>query len=46
LALPASRAGIACFRVALQTAGEDPQKVMPAMERVVRLVISTASPSP
>ena len=46
LALLASQVGIACFRVALQTAEEDPQKVMPAMERVVRLVISTASPSP
>jgi AcrR family transcriptional regulator len=46
LALLASQVGIACFRVALQTAGEDPEKVMPAMERVVRLVISTASPVP
>ncbi|MBU2669363.1 TetR family transcriptional regulator [Actinoplanes bogorensis] len=45
LALLASQIGIACFRVALQTAGEDPEKVMPAMERVVRQVISTASPS-
>ncbi|GAB2603997.1 TetR family transcriptional regulator [Paractinoplanes abujensis] len=45
VALLAAQIGIACFRVALQTAGEDPKKVMPAMERVVRQVISTASPS-
>ncbi|MBM2623068.1 TetR family transcriptional regulator [Actinoplanes sp. LDG1-06] len=45
LALLAAQIGIACFRVALQTAGEDPEKVMPTMERVVRQVISTASPS-
>jgi AcrR family transcriptional regulator len=46
LALLASQIGIACFRVALQTAGKDAEKVMPAMERIVRQVISTASPSP
>ena len=46
LALLAAQVGIACFRVALQTAGEDPEKVMPAMEHAVRLVISPASPSP
>ena len=46
IALLASQVGIACFRVALQTAGQDPEKVMPAMERVVRQVISTASPVP
>ncbi|MCO8271318.1 TetR family transcriptional regulator [Actinoplanes sp. TRM 88003] len=45
-ALLASQVGIACFRVALQTAGQDPEKVMPVMERVVRQVISTASPVP
>ncbi|MBL7261653.1 TetR/AcrR family transcriptional regulator [Paractinoplanes lichenicola] len=45
LALLAAQLGIACFRVALQTAGEDPERVMPTMERVVHQVISTASPS-
>ncbi len=45
VAMIAAEVAIGCFRAALRTAGEDPEKVMPALQRIVRSVISAAPAS-